>query len=210
MESDYYRDFWGDHGSYSVTYDGMRSFSSTVDLLNRKPILLGLALAQDSNGIPMRLPDGTLVKDEHSPTGFLMGPPGRELKQVADAGHLSGVIFRSLLRKPFTFPGAFYFLIATLGVNLGYSGRFDDQREGSYLRGYIQHRQFQAISNVNVGLFAQQLGLPRSLTFWITGKFASLFSSNYSPSEPNGIPPINRGNMEKGYQIGETEFSRVP
>lgn len=66
-----------------------------------------------------------------------------------------------MLHNPFTATDALPILLVGLGTKLGHAGTFDYQREGSFLEGYTQHPQFRDISNVNVGVFAQQAGLSK-------------------------------------------------
>jgi hypothetical protein len=109
-------------------------------------------------GEAVLLPNGRNVLDPESPTGNLMSPVA-DLSVVAAAGRDAGAMYRSLLSNPDTAPGALPNLLATLDVNLGHGGTFDYQRQGNLLTGYTQLRQFKHVSNVDVGLFAQQAGL---------------------------------------------------
>jgi hypothetical protein len=95
-------------------------------------------------------------------------------------------------------------LAVTLGVNLGHAGTFDYQRSGSYFTGYTQFRQFKNVSNVNVGLFAQQAGLTLDQALWIAGGFASVFSSNKRPDRPSGLDPLTEKYIRIGFEIGQS------
>jgi hypothetical protein len=129
------------------------------------------------------LPDGSTVADPYSATGKLMSPVA-DLAAVAAAGRAAGMTFRAMLDNPETAAGAFPYLATMLGVNLGHAGTFDYQRRGNVITGYTHLPQFAHVSNFNVGLFAQQAGLPLEQILWIAGKFACNFSNNAKEKEP--------------------------
>jgi hypothetical protein len=108
--------------------------------------------------MPVTLPDGETIPDPNSPTGKLMSPVA-DLSPVAAAGRETGAIFRSMLNNPESAAGAALYLGASPGLAVGQGGTFDYQREGNRVTGLTQRPQFRDVSNVNVGLFAQQPGL---------------------------------------------------
>jgi hypothetical protein len=96
-------------------------------------------------------------------------------------------------------------LEAVLRANLGHGGTFDYQRR-AYAPGkdgFTQLRQFRSISNINVGLFGQQLGLPLQEILALAGYFAVKNSSNRNFTRP---PYLLDADTEKyikiGYDIG--------
>jgi hypothetical protein len=78
---------------------------------------------------------------------------------VAATGREVGSTFRALLNDPTTADSAFIYLAMSLAVNLGHGGRFDYQRRGNHITGFIQLPQYRDVSNFNIGLFCQQAGL---------------------------------------------------
>jgi hypothetical protein len=185
-------------------YNAFQSWHSSIDLLNRQPLLCDPVLGdRKEDGAPVRKPSGELIPDRDSPTGFLMAPPGApNLAKVAEVARAQGELFRQMLHSPFTATDALTILGISLGTNLGHAGTFDYQREGSYLEGYTQHRQFRDISNVNVGVFAQQFGLSKEEILSIAGTFARARSSNADPSQPYSLDRRTREFIELGYAIG--------
>jgi hypothetical protein len=205
-------------GDRNDRYDAFQYWNSFIDLLNRQPLLCD-PLQGDSQeeGAPVRRPNGELIPDGHSPTGFLMAPQGAaNLAKVAEAGRIQGELYRQMLQNPVTATGALPILLVGLGTNLGHAGTFDYQREGSFLEGYTQHPQFRDISNVNVGLFAQQAGLSKEEILSIAGAFARARSSNADPSQPYSLNTRTREFIEQGYEIGasgafnQSRMPRVP
>jgi hypothetical protein len=194
--------------SFGNRYDVVQYWCSQPDLLNRQPLLFdrGDILGdRNANGVPVRRPNGELMdnpfpEDRYSWTGYAMAPAGADLAKVAEPGAIVGAVYNIML---YTDPSAAYlFLMIGLGANVGQGGAFDYQREGSWLLGYTQHRQFRDVSNINVGLFAQQAGLTREETLSISGAFARTFSGNAKPSEPYSLDPRTRYFIERGYEMG--------
>ncbi len=76
---------------------------------------------------------------------------------------------------------------------LAHGGRFDYQRfwiPDNDAPGYLQLRQFRDVSNFNVGLYMQQVGLHTlHEVLGIAGQYAKQHSSNYMPNEPYGLDP---------------------
>lgn len=154
-------------------------------------------------GLEVHLPDGATIPDADVQTGVLMSPvPG--LGGVAAAGRDTGTTFRMLLDNPDTTAGALPFLIECLRADLGHGGMFDYQRQGNKLTGYTQLPRFRDVSNINVGLYAQQAGLTLGETLSLAGKYAHLFSSNASAAEPCGLNAQTLEFIKRGYDIGRS------
>src|SRR5712691_853685 len=158
--------------------------------------------AQPNQGVPVQLSNGQNVPDLKSPTGYLMSPVA-DLGPVAAAGRRAGETYRSLLSNPETAPSALLYLGASLYANFHHGGIFDYQRQGNWLTGFTQLPQFYHVSNVNVGLFAQQAGLTLDETLSIAGLYARLFSKNADPKDQYGLNSRTRKFIETGFNIGE-------
>jgi len=119
--------------------------------------------------------------------------PFNDLKSVAEAGKRAQLDFAL---SP----------VATLRHYLAQGGTFDDQRRRyAFGRdGFTQLRQFRNISNVNVGLFCQKLGLPLWVTLTLAGEYASRNSSNAKSDEPYGLDSQTREYIEKGWNLGDS------
>ena len=157
----------------------------------------------DAVGDVVHLPDGTTIPDENSPTGYVMAPD-TDLAKVAAAGRIAGERFASALSDPNLAAFALPVLAGSLGALVGQGGIYDYQRRGNRITGYTQLPHFRNISNVNVGLAGQQAGLSLDKLLEISGQFARIFSSNFDPKEPYGLPAQNRRYIEIGYEIGRS------
>ena len=146
---------------------------------------------RQSLGVPVVLPNGQTIPDDRSPTGILMSPV-RDLSPVADEGRRVGLLYLRALYDPETAGGAFGALGISLARDLGYAGRFDYQRSGNFVTGYIHYPQFADVSNFNVGLLCQQAGLTLDETLTIAGHFASMESSNADWADAYGLNPLQR------------------
>ena len=79
------------------------------------------------------------------------------------------------------------------------------------ITGYTHLPQFQKVSNLNVGLFAQQAGVSLEAVLKIAGEFARHRSSNAKEGAPYGLDPIQLELITLGYKIGESGmFDRPP
>jgi RHS repeat-associated protein len=154
-------------------------------------------------GVAVVLPDGSLVQDPNSPTGYLMSPVA-DLSPVAAAGRQTGATYFSLVSNPELAGSAPLYLAASLYSNVGTGGTFDYQRQGSLFTGYTPLPQFRDVSNFNVGLFSQQAGLTLNETLSAAGLYASIFSSNAMPSQPNGLAPRTAQFITTGFNIGQS------
>jgi hypothetical protein len=165
----------------------------------------GTSLKKDpSPGEVVVLPHGSTVADPYSATGKLMSPVA-DLAAVAAAGRAAGMTFRAMLDNPETAAGAFPYLGTMLGVNFGHAGTFDYQRRRNMITGYTHLPQFAHVSIFNVGLFAQQAGLPLEQILWIAGKFACNRSANSKPGEPYCLDPEHqRRYITAGYESGQS------
>jgi RHS repeat-associated protein len=163
----------------------------------------------DSPGVIVVLPNGSNIPNSNSPTGFLMSPTA-DLGPVAAAGRRTGETFLSLASNPETVVSASVYLAASLNSNIGQGGTFDYQRQVNPLGGYTQLRELRDVSNVNVGLFAQQAGLTLNTTLSTAGLFARWFSSNWRPDQPNGLDPRTAQFIVTGFNIGQTGIYGQP
>jgi hypothetical protein len=144
------------------------------------------------------LPDGSTIPDPKSSTEKVMAPTA-DLSAVAAAGRRTGLVHRALLISPLTAGTAPAWMVANLYANVSHRGTFDYQRrQGKFLR------QFTPVSNVNVGVFAQQAGMSLEETLAIAGLYARLFSSNANDSEPYGLDPDQLKYITAGFKIGQS------
>jgi hypothetical protein len=109
-----------------------------------------------------------------------------------------------MLEHPDGGAAALPYLATMLGVNVGQGGNYDYQRRGNGISGYTHLPQFANVSNVNVGLLAQQAGLTLEETLWIAGRFACNFSNNSDESQPYCLNPAQLRYIKKGYEIGQS------
>ena len=158
----------------------------------------------ERGGVAVVLPDGSTLPNEDSPTGTVLSPVP-DLSDVAAAGRKAGFIHRSMLLNPLTAIGAPAFMVWALRDNLHQGGNFDYQRQGGQFL-----RQYTPVSNVNVGLFAQQAGLTLEETLAIAGLYARLHSRNARPDLPYGLNEYQRKFTTMGYQIGERRLFGKP
>jgi hypothetical protein len=163
---------------------------------------------QQFPGKELVLSNGKWVADPSSPTGDVM-TPFNDLKGVAAAAR----------RAKEEHPGwelsqnialwdkkALDELEAVLKTNLGQGGTFDYQRRHypPGKGGLTQLRQFRSIANINVGLFAQQLGLSLKETLGLAAYYALKNSSNRNLLRPPYfLDADTQKYIETGYEIGE-------
>ncbi|MDP1839469.1 MAG: hypothetical protein Q8N31_09985 [Reyranella sp.] len=165
---------------------------------------------EEYRGRRVRLPDGSLVPDPHSPTGSLMSPVD-DLGRVARAGRaarntgLVGILDAFRPGETESSMAAFENVYEQTRAAIGQGGEFDYQRKAAVgsKDGFVQLRQFRNVSNFNVGLFMQQAGAPLKLALGIAGWYARNNSSNYHPNQPYGLDPQTREFIEQGYKVGE-------
>ncbi len=162
------------------------------------------AQPQKNPGVPVVLPNGSIVSDSHSATGTLMSPVA-DLSPVAAAGSLTYKNYLVLLAT-LGEASANAFLIASLGANVGTGGTFDYQRSGNIVTGFKQQPQFRDVSNFNVGLFTQKAGLTLVETLTIAGKFAANFSSNADTGQAFGLAPRTAEFIVRGYFAGASFY----
>ena len=157
-----------------------------------------------SPGEVVVLPDGSTIPDPKSSTGKVMAPLA-DLSVVAAAGRRTGLVHRGLLTNPLTAGAAPAWMVPNLRANVSHGGTFDYQRrEGQFLR------QFTPVSNVNVGLFAQQAGMSLEETLAIAGLYARLFSNNANDAEPHGLDPDQLKYITAGFKIGQSGVFGAP
>jgi RHS repeat-associated protein len=160
-----------------------------------------------SPGEVVVLPNGSTIPDPDSPSGELRAPVA-DLSAVAAAGRQSRETLRALQGgNPVVFYGS---LIAILGLNVGQGGTFDYQRRGNMITGYTHLQQFKKVSNLNVGLFAQQAGLTLEEVLNIAGTFARYRSRNAKPGEPYGLDPAQLEYITRGFKLGESGMYDPP
>jgi hypothetical protein len=165
----------------------------------------GTSLKTDpSPGEAVVLPDGSTIADETSSTGKVMSPTA-DLSAVAAAGRRTGFMHRAMLIDPLTAGAAPAWMVANLRANVSHGGTFDYQRRGDQFLG-----QFTPVSNVNVGLFAQQAGLSLEETLAIAGLYARRYSGNAKPGEPHGLHPNQLKYITAGFKIGQSGVFGAP
>lgn len=125
--------------------------------------------------------------------------PVSDLSPVAAAGQNIGQNYSAMLNNPQTVGGASAYMTTSLLTTVGTGGTFDYQRQGNLLTGFTQFPQFRDVSNFNVGVVTQQAGLSLTDTLNTAGTFASLFSSNYVPSNPYGLASRTSAFIQIGY-----------
>jgi hypothetical protein len=177
--------------------EGRRGIAPNIEPPPGRPI-------KSSLGHPVMLPGGSYIPDRYSPTGYLMAPTA-DLGPVATAGRQAGVTYRLMMAggDPVRVGLAQNYLIGSLGIHLGHAGMFDYQREGSIFTKYDQHPQWRNVSNVNVGLFCQQAGLPLDMTLSIAGTFALVASDNRNLRAPYFLNHQTAEFIKLGYELGE-------
>jgi hypothetical protein len=164
-----------------------------------------------SDGEIVVLPDGSTIKDEESPTGYIIAPMSKsDLRDVAAKGRRIGEAYRATLANPETSAGAFPYLALELGRHLGHAGTYDYQRSGNMITGYTQYPRFRPIANVNVGLLGQQAGLTLEEVLNIAGTFAGLRSSNANSNAPYGLDSQPLRYIKRGYEIGQSGVFAPP
>ena len=107
--------------------------------------------------------------------------------------------------NPLTAGAAPAWMAANLRANVSHGGTFDHQRRGDQFLG-----QFTPVSNVNVGLFAQQAGLSLEETLAIAGLYARRYSNNARPGEPHGLNPNQLKYITAGFKIGQSGAFGAP
>lgn len=133
--------------------------------------------------------------------------PVADLGDVAAAGREAKQKFRALAVTPIL---AQAYQLAALGWNVGQGGTFDYQRRGNRVTGFTHLQQFEKVSNLNVGLFAQQAGLTLGQALDVAGLFARNFSSNADPRQPYGLSATQLKFITMGYKIGESGMYDKP
>ena len=75
-------------------------------------------LQNAGNGMPVVLPNGAMISNKYSPTGYVMSPLS-SLSDVAAAGRQTGSTYSQMLNNPYAADSAFLYLGAKLGLILG-------------------------------------------------------------------------------------------
>ncbi len=157
-----------------------------------------------SPGEAVVLPNGLTITSVDSPTTGQVMSPVSDLTPVAAAGRQAGLRYRAMLDNPQTAPLAPFYLATALGVSLGHAGTFDYQRRGNIITGYTHLPQFREVSNINVGIFAQQAGLTLDETLKLAEMFAWGRSNNYHHDQPNGLDDKTAQFIRSGFNIAKT------
>jgi hypothetical protein len=155
------------------------------------------------DGTHVVLPNGKMVANKYSETGYLVSPV-TDLSPVAAAGREAGTLYRQMLASPDPDlqQAALPFFIGSIGGAISQGGTFDYQRSGNYVTGFIEFPQFRDVSNFNVGLYMQQTGqFSEEDTLSLAGTFARYFSSNYMPNQPYGLDPRTASFIRAGYRM---------
>jgi hypothetical protein len=150
------------------------------------------------------LPDGKLVPNPYSKTGYLIAPEA-DLSPVAEAGRQAGAVYQQMLTSTDTDiqQAALPQFMSSIGAAVGQAGAFDYQRNGNRLTGLTQLPEFRDVSNFNVGLYMQQTEqFSEKETLSLAGTFARYFSSNYMSDQPYGLDPRTASFIRTGYRIG--------
>jgi len=196
------RDFTTDGADMeAVDLPSGRAIAPNVEPPSNSPEFI--SALQQWKGRRVVLPNGKPVVDDTSPTGHLMSPFA-DLGNVAAAGRQAGARFRALLALDPAGTRAFEYAYEAVKATLGQGGDFDYQRRINKddPSGFTQLRQFRNVSNVNVGLYMQQMGVPRWMALEIAGRYARRYSSNAKSDQPYGLDPQTREFIELGYKIG--------
>jgi len=157
-----------------------------------------------SPGEAVVLPNGLTIPSVDSPTTGQVMSPVADLTPVAAAGHQAGLGYRAMLDNPQTAPLALNYLATALGASLGHGGTFDYQRRGNTITGYTHLPQFREVSNINVGIFAQQAGLTLDETLKLAEIYAWRRSNNYHHGQPNGLDDKTAQFIRSGFNIAQT------
>ncbi len=136
--------------------------------------------------------------------------PVADLSPVATTGREVGETYKNLLNDPETASGALPYLAASMLINVGQGGRFDYQRRGNHITGFIQLPQYRDVSNFNVGLFCQQAGLSLDETLTAAGNFARILSLNAKPDRPYRLDPRTAEFIKVGYDAGRSHVFDLP
>lgn len=156
--------------------------------------------------MPVTLPNGDHIEDPQSPTGYVMAPFPRLESVVKAARRARAEILAAASISPTAAPLVVAeMMFEALHHNVDHGGDFDYQRQANKDQrgGFVQLRQFRNISNVNVGLFCQQVGLPREMALTISGIFAVLLSSNRNVDAPYLLDKDTKKYIDIGYDLGE-------
>lgn len=169
-------------------------------------------------GVVVHLPDGRPIPDKYDAEHRLRAPVS-SLDEVAKAGRETGENYRLMLK--FGSDGnillqqnpleAISYLGFSLLRDIGHGGRFDYQRQGSYVTGWTQLPQFRDVSNFDVGLYCQQAGLSEDETLRLAGLFAFFRSRNHKPDNTYGLDDQTREFIQEGYAAGASgAYGRPP
>lgn len=130
--------------------------------------------------------------------------PVANLSAVVVTGHFIGSTYLAMLNNPEYSGGAFLYLTSALNAAVGQGGTYDYQRKGNRIAGYTQFPQYRDVSNFNVGLLTQAVGLTLDETLSIAGTLAYFESSNYNPNNPYGLSLQTAAFIRLGFSYGQS------
>jgi hypothetical protein len=155
-------------------------------------------LAQQQ-GTAVKDPKGNTVIDPN--TNAPLASPTGSLQSVANAGKQFGKDLKTMMNTggPDAFTAA---MLAGLDAAVGHGGTFDYQRQHNSDGSVTFVSAFRDVSNYNIGLYAQQAGIPLNDVLRLAQGYASVLSKNYDSSNPSGGNPRNAGMIRLGYAAG--------
>lgn len=78
------------------------------------------------------------------------------------------------------------------------------QKTGQTYRSLLENPETSPGAKFNVGLYCQQAGLSLQETYFISGAYAMVFSSNAKPDAPYSLNDENREFTERGFKAGQS------
>jgi RHS repeat-associated protein len=197
----------GDYGFYATGItDDLQQLTDSVNAMAsaamdavNNAVANAFNAAVAAEGVAVYLPDGSFVADPTSPTGLLMAPTS-DLAPVAQAGQAAASNYSWL--GPILGTAA---EIVQLGIDVSQGGTFDYQRSDT---GPLP--QFVNVSNFNVGLEAQQMGLSLPTVLAIAGAYALASSSNSSVFSPYGLSNSQYTWISVGWNSGNSGVYEPP
>jgi hypothetical protein len=156
---------------------------------------------EQMQGRIVQLPNGDLVPNAYSDSGYLMSPFS-DLGDVAAAGRSAPERVKELMGYDLLHVRSY--IRKVIGDAVSQGGTWDYQRRQYAFGkdGFTQLRQFRDVANFNVGLYCQQAGLPLDMVLDEAGKYAAKNSKNAAPDQLHGLDPRTREQIELGYKIG--------
>jgi hypothetical protein len=200
---------------FSNEYNTNSLWVSSLDLQNRQRLLRGVEDYVDDPYYPYSKERPVLMTNSepillYSPSGLLTGSlmsPTSDVGSVVKAGKQFGLAVLTLsIYNPLL--GATVF-VAGLGAYLGHYGVFDYQRKGLPPFTTKFYPQYIRVSNFNIGVFAQQAGVPEKVILAIAGAYARVLSNNATADQLYGLTQ-NREMIHLGYSLSALGAFTVP